>query len=309
MTVPSIALLCATRRGLACLQKVRTMLPFAKLTVVSFREEPHEPPFIDRIREYCNNNCCHFIESKNLLKHQIVEEWKTLPPDVLLAVNWRFMLQTEVYRLPRIGSYVFHDSLLPRYRGFSPTVWAIINGEKETGASLIEMNEEVDAGALIDQACIEIGLKNIGEVFDDVTQAYLKLIERNLLQILNGTAKAILQDESLASYCCKRLPTDNKINWDRSAIEIHNLIRATTRPYSGAFCFFENKMVRVWSSSVSQKRFYVGSIPGRLVDIQKGHGVTVLTKDGAIVLHEIELENEVPGNSSMFLNRLSITLS
>ena len=143
---PRIAVFCATQRGHRLVQRLLETVPGADLLVVSFPEDPWEPPYLDDIRQTARNGGGQFVRSRNPATGQARAILDAQPPDLMLAVNWRYMLPPEVYRRPRRGAYIFHDSLLPEYRGFSPTVWAIINGEDHTGVTLFAIADEVDAG-------------------------------------------------------------------------------------------------------------------------------------------------------------------
>lgn len=310
MQSPYIALLCSTARGEACLKKIAALLPNARLMVFSFREEPWEPPFFETIRKFSEQSGFEFFESKKLAALQSVADWRVSPPDLLLAVNWRYLVPQQIFSLPRMGAFVFHDSLLPAYRGFSPSVWAMINGQSQTGATLLEMADEVDAGGIVDQAVVPIGEDDcIGTVVQRVTSAYLELLERNLTGLLAGSVSPKAQESRLATFCCKRLPEDNRIDWKMPAETIHNLIRATTRPYPGAFTSLSGRQLKVWSARrVKAIRSYVGAVPGRVIEVLPGEGVLVLTGTGPLMLCEVQLDSESPAPAHTTLNKLAHTL-
>ena len=308
MPSPHIVLLCATLRGLACLDKIRSLLPHARIDVASFREENGEPPFFENIREFCRRHNYEFHNAKKLENNPLVHNWQISPPDCLIAINWRYLIPKEIYLLPRNGSYVFHDSLLPKYRGFSPTVWAIINGEEQTGASLLEMNEGTDSGNIVDQIPVPLADKSIAQVFSAVTAAYISLIERHITSLANGKIKSTPQNHSLATFCCKRLPEDNRIDWQKPAKQIHDLIRAVSAPYSGAFTYLNDKKLIIWSSQYKADTSFVGNVPGRIVKVDEKEGVTVLTGEGTVTICEVETEELGRQTASRVLNRLSLTL-
>ena len=179
-----IVLLCATDRGLQFLGKLTAMLPAgARLTVVSFREEPVEPPFLDAIQNAAIAAGARFFETRNVAGPKMAEFWAGEGVDLMFAVSWRYMIPRETYERPTFGTYVFHDSLLPTYRGFAPTVWAIANGEDHTGVTLFRIAAEVDAGDIVDQHRIAIGPDDtIAAVMSAVTQTYLHLLAQNFVR-------------------------------------------------------------------------------------------------------------------------------
>jgi methionyl-tRNA formyltransferase len=249
-----------------------------------------------------------FREARNVGSPRLQKLWESTPVDLMLVVSWRYLIPPQVYERPRLGTYVFHDSLLPAYRGFSPTVWAILNGEAHTGVTLFKIAEDVDSGDIVDQERVPIGAEEtILEVSERVTEAYLSILDRNLGSLLRGDARGRPQDDSLATYTCKRLPQDNLIDWQVSGRDTYNLIRAVTEPYPGAFTYLEGRCMRVWSASRTDSR-YVGRVPGRVVKVIPGQGSEVLTGDGALLLRTVQIEGEERVCASDILNRIGMTL-
>lgn len=305
---PRIALLCATRRGARFLERLVALAPHAELTVVSFPEEPGEPPFLADIRALAARHGARFAETRQVGSVRHAALWEPAP-DVLIAVSWRYMVPPQVYERARHGAYVFHDSLLPAYRGFAPTVWAVANGEDHTGVTLFEMTEAVDSGAIVDQRPIPIGPDDtIAEVMERVTSVYLTLLDANLAFLLDGSAARRAQDHSLATYTCKRVAADGRIDWSASSRAIHNLVRAHTRPYWGAFTSLDGRECRIWEARVViDPPVYVGRVPGRVVEVRAGTGVTVLTGDGALLVKTVQLDGD-PVAASEVLRPVGLTL-
>src|SRR5438445_8261132 len=244
-----IVLLCATRRGLLVLQKLSQLVPAAQLSIFSFREEPSEPPFLDSIREQTLALGGSFFEARRVGADKWKFFWETTPVDLMFMVSWRYLVPPAVFQRPRLGTFVLHDALLPAYRGFSPTVWAIINGEDHGGATLFEISEAVDEGDIVEQERVPIGpAETIATVMDRVTGAYLRLLEKNLPGLLAGAAPRRPQDHSLATYTCRRTAEDNQINWNADTKTILNLIRGVTAPYPGAWTLLGNRKLTVWAA-------------------------------------------------------------
>ena len=124
-----------------------------------------------------------------------------------------------------------------------------------------------------------------------VTQGFLRLLERSLPDLLAGTAPRTPQDESRASCCRRRVPEDDRIDWSRPARDVHNLVRAVTRPYPGAFCAWNGRVLRVWTAALpAEARRYAGGAPGRVVQVLPGVGSVVSAGDSAILLSEVQVE-------------------
>jgi methionyl-tRNA formyltransferase len=300
-----IVLLCATARGRAVLERLAVRLRGHELIVVSFREGAVEPPYLDGIRDQVLGMGGRFVEARDV---------GTLPElaqgfDLLLAVSWRYLVPRSVIERARLGAFVIHDSLLPAYRGFSPTVWALINGEQQTGATLFVMSDEVDAGDIVDQVAVPIGPdETIAAVMGRVTDGYLQLIDANLDDLLAGRARRTPQDHARATFACKRTPADNLISWNRSTARVFNLIRAVTHPYAGAYTFLRGRILRVWDAARTSSRAWVGGMPGRVVEVLPGTGSIVLTGDGELLVTDVQLEGEERVCASKVLSSLTMTL-
>jgi methionyl-tRNA formyltransferase len=302
-----ICLLCATQRGYRFLQRLIELAPDAELIVCSFPEEPWEPPFMNAIKELTLAHGGQFFAQRHV--GRLIEVWQAEPIDLLLTVSWRYIIPPEVYLNTRLGAFLLHDSLLPAYRGFAPTVWAMINGEDHTGVTLLEMVEDFDAGGIIGQEYVPIGSdETIAQVLNRVTEVYLHLLEEHLPALLAGTAPRRAQDASQATYTVKLTPDDFLIDWNWPTTRIYNLIRATTAPYAGAYTFLDGQRLTVWAArQEAQPRQYVGRIPGR-VAARADDGVVVLTGDGSLLLTEVQLAGEERLPTAQVLRSIAHTL-
>lgn len=240
---------------------------------------------------------------------------RELMPDIIFVVGWRYKIPKEQYSIPSKGTIVFHDSLLPKYRGFAPTNWAIINGETKTGATMFYIDEGIDSGDIIGQAEIPITLDDDAKTVETkVTSAYVGLLETYLPLIKADRVNRKPQDGRQATYTCKRIPEDGLIDWGKSTRKILNLIRGTTDPYPGAFTYLHdnNKLCKlmIWKASLDGEwKDYVGRIHGRVVDIIKGRGVVALTGGGTILIEEVSIGNGDHVRADEIIKSIKITLS
>lgn len=162
------------------------------------------------------------------------DELKTLEPDVILVMGWYYMVPKKIRELARYGAWGIHASLLPRYAGGAPLVWAIINGEKETGVSLFRLDDGVDDGDIIAQQAFPIAEDDsIKEVYAKATEASKKI----LLKALQNAGDIVFhpQDKNAIEVWPQRKPEDGEIDLDWPAEKIYNFIRAQSPPYPGAF--------------------------------------------------------------------------
>jgi len=161
------------------------------------------------------------------------------------------MLSPAVLATAMRGAYNMHGSLLPKYRGRVPINWAVLRGEKSTGATLHEMVEKPDAGRIVDQMAIPILPDDRAiDVFRKVTVAAELVLDRALPKLIDGTAEFATQDLSKGGYFRGRKTDDGRIDWSKGAREIHDLVRAVAPPYPGAFTMLGNARLRVLRSRV-----------------------------------------------------------
>lgn len=219
---------------------------------------------------------------------------EALEPVLLLAVGWRTIVPMTLVERCHRGAFLVHDSLLPRMRGFAPTPWAIINGERSTGVSLLEMAEEIDSGDIVDQIEVPIGPDEyVGDVYRRINQAAVEVVVRNLDALKAGTARTFPQDESQATYCCSRTPADGLIDWSQTTRRVFDFIRAQTDPLPGAFTWLRGERLHVTRAEpLEHTPAYVGRIPGRIVAFERGGHADVLTGDGILRVWEVRRDVE-----------------
>ncbi len=178
-----------------------------------------------------------------------VERFRSLRPDLVLSMYYRRLLPEVVLKLPRLGAFNMHGSLLPRYRGRAPINWAVLNGETETGATLHVMEMKADAGDIVDQEAVAIGPDDTAaQVQTRVTAAAVKILARQIVHLERGTAPRRPQDELQATTFGRRRPEDGEIDWTRPAHGVHNLVRAVSHPYPGAFTDAFGPRTTIWST-------------------------------------------------------------
>ncbi|MEO3860235.1 methionyl-tRNA formyltransferase [Acrocarpospora sp. B8E8] len=199
---------------------------------------------------------------------------RELAPDLIVANNWRTWLPPEIFDLPVHGTLNVHDSLLPAYAGFSPLIWALINGEKEVGVTAHRMNAELDAGDILVQRAVPVGPGDTAtDLFFRTVDLIAPIVHDALELIDSGNAEWTPQDRSAASFFHKRAVEDSRIDWTWPAEDLERLIRAQSDPYPNAYTFCRGERLRIVSAAVSQARY--GGTPGRIF-IREGDGVVIV---------------------------------
>ncbi len=164
--------------------------------------------------------------------------------DVLISVNYLFLIEQNIIQIPRKIVFNIHGSLLPKYRGRTPHVWSIINNELVTGITAHIIDSGCDTGDILEQFQIAIDPKDTGAtILKKYEVHYFPLILKVLKKIENNTLTRYPQDNSKATYFGKRTPDDGLINWSWQRERIYNWVRAQSSPYPGAFTFYLNDKV------------------------------------------------------------------
>ena len=205
---------------------------------------------------------------------EVVARLRALQPDILVAANWRRWIAPHVFEIPHYGALNLHDSLLPKYGGFAPLNWALINGEEEVGVTAHFVNEEFDSGDIVLQRRVPVGLKDtVTDLFEKTVEMFGPLALEALDLIESGRGVWTKQDPEQASFFHKRSMEDSRIDWTWPATDIVNLVRAQADPYPNAFTFYEGRRIRISVASVTRGRY--GGTKGR-VFCPQGEGVVIV---------------------------------
>lgn len=214
--------------------------------VVTHRDDPNERIWFASVAELARRHRIPCVTPADPNDAAFVARIAAAAPDFLFSFYYRHMLGTTLLELPQRGAFNMHGSLLPKYRGRVPVNWAVLHGERETGATLHEMVAKPDAGRIVDQQAVPILPDDTAhDVFNKVTVAAEMTLDRALPRLLDGTAVLRTQDLAAGSYFGGRKPEDGRIDWSQSAAAIHNLVRAVAPPYPGAFADVRGARVRV----------------------------------------------------------------
>ncbi|MCY0939907.1 methionyl-tRNA formyltransferase [Streptomyces antarcticus] len=199
---------------------------------------------------------------------------KESDPDIIVANNWRTYIPSRIFDLPRHGTLNVHDSLLPKYAGFSPLIWALINGESEVGVTAHMMDDELDAGDIVLQQSVAVGPTDTAtDLFHKTVDLIGPVTVGALARIAAGESDFTKQDRSQASFFHKRAEEDIRIDWNWPADVLERLVRAQSAPYPSAFTFHKGKRLEIVSAVVSQGRY--GGTPGRIF-YREGEGVAIV---------------------------------
>lgn len=268
--------------------------------VFTHDDSPSEEIWFASVRELAERHGIPVMTSDINLKENI-ELLNELGPDLLLSFYYRNMIRAEVLEIPRLGALNLHGSYLPKYRGRVPVNWAVINGESETGATLHYMVAKPDAGDIVDQEKVAIEFTDTAfDVFNKVTEAAVKVLSRSYQPLIEGRARRIPMDLAAGSYFGGRKPADGRIDWQKSAVEIYNLIRGVTHPYPGAFTCLNGKKILIWSARPTEGQ----GEPGRIVSSTP---LLVGTGSGLLEIERLQEEESSELDATSFAGQTDLT--
>jgi len=219
--------------------------------VVTHKDDSNENIWFESVERLARAHDIEVSTTTDPNDKDFVAKLSEISPDFIFSFYYRYMLSPAVLATAMRGAYNMHGSLLPKYRGRVPINWAVLRGEKSTGATLHEMVEKPDAGRIVDQMAIPILPDDRAiDVFRKVTVAAELVLDRALPKLIDGTAEFATQDLSKGGYFRGRKTDDGRIDWSKGAREIHDLVRAVAPPYPGAFTMLGNARLRVLRSRV-----------------------------------------------------------
>ena len=226
---------------------------------------------------------------------EFINELKALQPDVICVVAYGKILPKEILDIPPYGCINVHASLLPQYRGAAPVQWAVLNGDKTTGVTTMYMDVGMDTGDMILKEEVQIGEdETTGELWDRLKTIGGKLLVETLKQIEKGTAPREKQGEdfTVAPMLSKNMA---KIDWNKSAKEIKNLVRGLN-PIMGAYTFLNDKKIKFWKVKVAgEDEIYAENLGfltnGTVIVSDPKDGIFIKCKEGILKVLEIQGEN------------------
>jgi methionyl-tRNA formyltransferase len=262
---------------------------------------------ISAVKQYALDKNLPILQPTNLKDEQFLEELKALNANLQVVVAFR-MLPKQVWQMPELGTFNLHASLLPDYRGAAPINWAIINGETTTGVTTFFIDEKIDTGAIILSDSTEIASdENAGSLHDRLMNLGKKTVLESLSLIEKGEVKTSIQPESKELKTAYKLNKDNcKIDWTKSAHEIHNLIRGLS-PYPAAWTFFEDQNqswnVKIYEAfpEITPHQIAIGTI------ISTKKELKIAVKNGYIHVKSLQFPGKKRMTTAEFLNGMSFS--
>ncbi len=226
-----------------------------------------------------------------------VETLAKYQADLFVVAAFGQILSKEILTMPRYGCLNIHASLLPAYRGAAPVQWAILNGEKESGVTIMQMDEGIDTGAILCQRIIPIGEKETGDgLLEKIMEAGAELIVETLPKLEKGELIWQKQDDARSCYASKLTKAMGEIDWNRKALYLERQVRGLNS-WPGAYTFYQGKQLKIWEADVAkeeegpQNRSGDTGIPGRVVFVGKDF-FDVASEEGELRIRQVQPEGK-----------------
>lgn len=238
-------------------------------------------------------------QPKKVREPEFVELLRSLKPDVMVVAAFGQIITKEILEMPKHGCINVHASLLPAYRGAAPIQWAVINGDKESGVTIMQMDEGIDTGDMIEKAVVPIAEDETGgSLFDKLSHTGAKLCVKVLRDLEEGTAVREKQPEESTTPYAKMIDKKmGEVDWKKSAKEIEQLIRGLN-PWPSAYTKVHGKTLKLWKAKVLLETSQMN--PGQIVKITKD-SLAVQTGQGMLEIQELQLEGKKRMDTSSFL--------
>lgn len=229
-----------------------------------------------------------YIQPEKIRKKNIKEWLRNCEPDVIVVVAYGKILPKSILEIPKKGCINVHASLLPEYRGAAPINWCLINGEYETGITTMLMDEGMDTGDILLQKSIIIDEnENAQSIHDRLAQIGAELLIETLNRLVEGSLSPTKQDDSSATYAPMLDKEIGRIDWNKSAIEVHNLVRGLS-PWPGAYTFFRGIRIKIYETNINKQDCDHSQDPGAFITLDKDNGLLVQTGNGTIWLKTLQ---------------------
>ncbi|MGB8957105.1 MAG: methionyl-tRNA formyltransferase [Tumebacillaceae bacterium] len=227
------------------------------------------------------------LQPEKVREPEVLDEIEKLDADLLVTAAYGQLLPKRLLDMPSLGCINVHASLLPRWRGGAPIHRAIIEGDKESGVTIMRMVQKLDAGDMISRVVLPIEDTDTAEsLFHKLSEAGAKLLIETLPSIAAGTITETPQDESLVTYSPELSRDDERIDWTKDARRLFNQVRGLNS-WPVAFTYMDHKVMKIWQARIQEEKSEPKTTPGTVVDVIKD-AIIVQCGTGTLALTEIQ---------------------
>lgn len=239
------------------------------------------------------------LQPSDLNEKLFLKELKSCDGDLFVVIAYGRFLPPAVLAMPHTLAINVHSSLLPKYRGAAPIHWAVINGERETGLTIMKVTARMDAGDILAQEKIKIDDEDTAVTLRSrMLTIGPKLLLKTIDSVEKGTYTLTVQDPQAATTAPKLTKAMGRIRWDKEAAAIHNLVRGLL-PWPTAYTYYQGKLLKILETAVVSGDF-ASHPPGAVTEVNK-QGFTVATGGGGLIVRKIHLEASKPMEAHRFV--------
>jgi len=243
------------------------------------------------VKEHAEKEKIKVFQPEKINSLQAKKTLECVQADLFVVIAYGQILAQEILDLPKIFALNIHGSLLPKYRGAAPINWALIKGEAYTGVTAIKMTKEMDAGPMILQSNLKIQDSDTAVTIEEkLSHQAADLLLLSIAAITNDNYKLDYQDESLVTFAPRLQKSDGEIHWNKSAAEIHNLIRGCLE-WPGAFTCYHGRLLKIYKAEVVPSAMQEKNQPGEIIRVS-GEGILVAAARDNLLVKELQLEGK-----------------
>ncbi len=253
------------------------------------------------VKEAALRHGIEVYQPKRIRDQECVEKLASCQADIMVVIAFGQILPKEILEMTPYGCVNVHASLLPKYRGAAPIQWAVINGEKESGVTTMQMDEGLDTGDMLLKTTVALDEKETGgSLHDKLAEAGAKLCVETLKGLEEGTIQPQKQGESPTEYAKMLNKAMGKIDWNQDAVSIERLIRGLN-PWPSAYTTWDNKTMKIWAAEVHKGGTGTEqALPGEIIAVSK-HDFTVQTGKGSLTVKELQIPGKKRMDAGAFL--------
>ncbi len=256
------------------------------------------------VKEFAVSQGITVLQPERIRNAEFVSELRNIHADVFIVVAYGQILSKEILDMPRFGCVNVHGSLLPELRGAAPIQWAVVNGDKKTGVTIMHMDIGIDTGDMILKSEMEISDDDTGgSVHDKMSELGAKTLLEALVQIESGVAVREKQDDSKSTHAPLLKKDTGFINWNEPSDKIIKLIKGLN-PWPTAYTLYNGEQIKIWNAIKSSG--FANKECGEIVDFVSS-GFVVKTQDGAIIVTEIQVQGSKRMSTPDYLRGHSLT--
>jgi methionyl-tRNA formyltransferase len=239
------------------------------------------------------------LQPEKIKQEEALEQVLALQPDLIVTAAYGQILPKRLLDAPRYGCINVHASLLPKYRGGAPIHKAIIDGEKETGVTIMYMVEALDAGDMLSKIALPIEERDtVGTLHDKLAAAGAQLLIQTLPRLLTGQIEGVPQDHAAATFAPTIKRADERIDWTKTAEQVYNQVRGMN-PFPVAFTFCEGKVWKIWWVDKQELNESLAE-PGTVIAVEPD-GLVVACGSGSVKITELQPEGKTRMSARDFL--------